>query len=192
MGSLKMKLQFLLLFTISLTSACKQDDAVKLNEQTKHVHKTGSAIVGKPQAPVNLNYEFVNTPMLDETLDILLKLSVESDTEILQANYTSSSSLLANDATQSQIFSNVRKGKSVSYTIQVIPKQPDLSYVNVFVSTIVNGKKQSRAFAIPVSIDQSMPSSVILKSKPQSLPLPEGFEYNQQQNIVIMPAAEPH
>lgn len=175
---------------ISLLSACNQDDAVKNADKTKLHKKVTTGFVGKPQAPVMLNFEFLNTPKIGEALQILLKFTSTQESEMLKINYTTSAMLDSADAIQQQLFTNVAKGQQQSYVINVVPGQADLSYVNVFVTTVVNGKSQSRAFAIPVSIEQALPNSVKLQKIPQNQQLPAGFRYNSQDNVITMPASE--
>ena len=179
----------LLISVVSMTTACNQEQSLKAVEKT-HVHKKDSTVfTGKPQAPVTMSYEFLTVPAAGEILQILLTFKAQQDSEMLQINYRPSEHLESADATQQKDFTKLAKGSEATFIINVIPTQETMAYVNVFASTSVMGKKQSRAFAIPVSFDLALPSSVILKKNPQSQ-LPAGFELQPEQNVIIMPATE--
>jgi len=147
-----------------------------------------SRSMGKPHAPVSMRYVFNSTVELNEPLGINLTFTVERETQMLEVAYTIDSDLRSLDAAQQFQFTQLIKGSQEQVTIEVVPQQGGLHYINVFATITINGMQQTRAFAIPVSIAGE---ATQLQKNSQNEPPANGMRYLPQQNVISMPANEP-
>ncbi|VAW62267.1 hypothetical protein MNBD_GAMMA09-324 [hydrothermal vent metagenome] len=184
-----MMMKFLLFFfALSLLNACNQPSA---NESVEGVvkpeYKVTAKYPGKPHAPVSMKYALTGKATLNQPLDISLTFSVEQETSLLEAGYTTDSGLISADAAQQYQLGRLLPGAEKTINITIIPQQSGLNHVHVFATLNINGGQQSRSFAIPINIasdSKQLMSTTQNKSD-------NGMRYLPDQNVISMPAAEP-
>lgn len=195
-----MKIQFLLLASLLVVvSGCNQSSALEneqVNVQSKQLlreqaHNEESNYLGKPHAPVSMQYQMMGSPRLFEELTIELSFSVEQETELLEVEYTPQDGLGLSRLIRPYVFPNLQKGAVSVASITVKPEKTGLRYINVFASIEVNGQMQTRTFAIPVNIHSAEYSEFkTTVAEGVGAGLDKGMKYQAEQNVISMPASE--
>lgn len=190
----------LLILLPGLLVACNQDEKINsvisplsIDQPDLHKadsHKAASGSIGKPHAPISMNYEFLNQVEINSELEIRLTFTLQQDSELLEVVYKPSENLKSVDAVQQQIFIKPEKGAEQSFVIRVVTDKGGLSYVNVFASITEQGRKQSRSFAIPVNIDLQKSDVDIAQQKSATDPTSDRKQQHIEQNVISMPAVE--
>ncbi|HED33699.1 MAG TPA: hypothetical protein ENJ08_05695 [Gammaproteobacteria bacterium] len=177
-----------LLLTLSLLVACNQQVANESAESggaTATEYNMSSRFVGKPHAAVSMRFILNGPAELNQPLDISLTFTVERDTEMLEVEYRTNAGLQSTDASQQYQFTQLVKGTKQQINIGVVPQQSGLHHINVFATISVDGIRQTRPFAIPVSIEGS--TQLQKTGQDESA---NGMLYLPEQNVISMPAAE--
>jgi len=198
-----MKMQNLFLFlSIGLLLSCNQQAQTQANAQAKvqphnqakdiskqrqHVHA-----VTKPHASIFMDYEIVNPVELNRMLDIKLTFMSKRNTDMLSVEYSLDAGLSANGEPRQFEFKQLAKGETKSIVLKVMPEQAGEFSINVYASIEINGKNQSRAFIVPISVPQSANSiqSQAVTEKPQGNAANKGMRFMPEQNVISMPANE--
>jgi len=176
-------MKFILLTLLSfLLIACNQEAQTKstvATDKPPHNH-----FIGKPQAGISMQYEFLNSKEMNEELEIKLLFKVSRDTETLYVDLNLSPGLKSLDSQSEYQFNKISKGASEEIIIRVIPETSGEQVIYVSASIDVKGVKQSRAFIIPVTTG----STEQFKSN-QNTPA-KGTRYIPSQNVISMPATQ--
>lgn len=176
-------MKFILVGLLSvLLLACNQEAQTKNTSIEKQPHEH---FIGKPQAAISLNYEYLNSTELNEILEIKLVFKVSRDTDALYVDYRVGPGLKLLDSQSGYQFNNMSKGSSEEIIVRVIPESAGQQVINISAAIDVKGMKQSRAFMVPVTTS----STNQLKSN-QITPAKEGMKYIPSQNVISMPATE--
>ena len=186
-----MKMQNLFLFlSIGLLLSCNQQaqtQAKDISKQRQHAHA-----VSKPHASIFMDYEIVNPVELNKMLDIKLTFMSRQNTDVLSIEYNLDAGLSANGEPRQFEFKQLAKGETKSIVLKVMPEQAGEFSINVYASIEINGKNQSRAFIVPISVPQTGHSnqSQAVNKKPQGDTSDKGMRFMPEQNVISMPASE--
>jgi len=179
----KMKVLLVSLMLVLLSACNKQDASTENTSESKKTSNT--QITGKPHAAIYMDFEYLNSIVLNETLEIKLEFKVGHDVEALQVEYRTSEGLTLLD-TQTQFqFNALAKNTIESITVRVIPQQAGEQMLYISAVMSVSGSSQSRAFVVPVNTA----STNQLKSSGSTVP--KGMQHIPSQNVISMPASEP-
>jgi len=194
---MKMHIPFLIL-SISFLVSCNQqaqtqvqaqekDQAKKVSKQLRQTH----AVI-KPHAPVYMDYEIVNPVELNKKLDIILTFSSKRNSDILSVEYNLDAGLSAIGGPLHFEFKQLAKNEQKSIVLKIMPEQAGEFSINVYASIEINGKAQSRAFIVPISVPQTGNSiqSQAVTEKPQPATSDKGMRFMPDQNVISMPASE--
>ena len=150
----------------------------------KHTH----TYTGKPHAAIEMRYEFNQKEAIEvgQPLQYDINFIPTRDADDLQVSYQTKSDLLIQNSNMSVNFGEQRKGQGNALQLKVIPQQQGLFYIYLSATLSVNGKQQSRSFAIAVKVgDQSAEALFKMKSLPQGVVTQQG-----ETKIISMPAIE--
>jgi len=177
-------MKFILLTLLSfLLIACNQEAQTKNTVSTdKQSH---NHYIGKPQAGISMQYEFLNSKEVNEELGVKLVFKVSRDTEALYVNYRVNPGLKLLDSQTEFQFNKLSKGASEEVIVRVIPESADDQIIYISAAIDINGVKQSRAFMVPVTTG----STEQLKSN-QNTPVKKGSRYMPLKNDSSMQATE--
>lgn len=173
-----------------LSSVINQADLDHTHVQQVDLSQDSSGFIGKPHAPISMNYEFLNHAELNSDHEIRLTFTLQQDSELLEVVYKTSENLKSIDPVQQQVFTRPEKGAEHSFLIHVVAEKAGLSYVNVFASIIMKGKKQSRSFAIPIKIERLKTDADLAQQKSTPDQKPSRNQREIKQNVISMPAVE--
>jgi len=177
-----MKLILLTLLSFLLI-ACNQEaqtkSVVTTEKQARH------HFIGKPQAGISMQYEFLNSKELNEELEIKLVFKVSRNTEALYVDYRVTPGLKLLDSQSEYQFNKLSRGASEEIIVRVMPESEAEHVIYVTAAIDVKGVKQTRSFMVPVTTV----SASQLKAQ-QNIPA-KGTRYIPSQNVISMPASEP-
>jgi len=141
-------------------------------ELSQNKKKTEHLYPGKPVAPIQMDYQFVNEAQVGATLSIELMFTPGVDADIISVNYTASPSLVIADNLAEFQFSNIPANQTVTQTIHVIPQNEGKHYVRLSVTIqSQQGRSGSRSFSIPVTVGNipaksSLPANTKIQEQP--------------------------
>jgi len=163
------------------------NQAKDISKQRQHAHA-----VTKPHASIFMDYEIVNPVELNKMLDIKLMFMSRQNTDVLSIEYNLDAGLSVIGEPRQFEFKQLVKGETKSIVLKVMPEQAGEFSINVYASIKINGKDQSRAFIVPISVPQTANSiqSQAVTEKPQDDTSDKGMRFMPEQNVISMPANE--
>ncbi len=156
-----MKLLLVTIFALPLLiTACgsKEEIQVEIQTEVQNEKKPSKKLVeaapyqspGKPSAPIKLEYNFVNKPVLGQPLDVKIKLTETLNGKAVKAKLKYSPELIQNQAINEMGFNPASANSE--QTVTVTPVENGIYFINIQASTEVNGQVMYKAFSIPVEV----------------------------------------
>jgi hypothetical protein len=187
-------MKYLLLVTFSLCiAACSNQEKVSNNQaqldkasivkidSKKPSEKVPYTGLGKPSAPIKLDYSFNSEPVIGQPLDVSIKLTETNNTKPVQAALKYSPELVKTKTVNKMSFKS--SAQESSQIITITPIENGIYFINIQARTDVNGQTMYKAFSIPVEV-----GDVDWKEHTK----PEGTINNDSQGgkVISFPAAE--
>ncbi|MCW9014967.1 MAG: hypothetical protein OQL06_14440 [Gammaproteobacteria bacterium] len=174
--------KFGLIIAVASLTACKHDSAsdVQIKEHSA-MSQTGK-YPGKPVAPIDINYAMSKSAAVGETLEVEVQISTRKNVDDLKVVYTTPHQLESADMKMKHSFGSVNANEKQVVNISVIPQSKGMYYIKLLATLVVDGRSQSRSFAIPVNIGNVDPKAY-MKS-----PTGEVIDNGSGRRIISMPA----
>ena len=163
---------------IHVTADTLVQGTLKDKESSEVIHGKN---IGKPSAPISLEYSFEGKPILGQPLNVFVKLKGSQQKDSVKASLKYSPSLIAHNPIAKISFKS--SSPKESEVVTITPTENGIYFININASTIVNGQTMYKAFTIPVEV-----GSVNWKEYNK----PEGNLKNDSQGgkVISFPAAE--
>jgi len=147
----------------------------------KHHPAEQSSSYSKPHAGIELNYKRPKPLQVGESLELDLGFKVRAQAEQLWVVVNATDGLQLNSLSQYEFDASMQKKHNV--TLQVDALQEGRMRLDVNATMLVDGKKQSRSFSIPVIVGD--PAN--FKSGTTTAP---GYTVDKAHGVISMPAME--
>lgn len=105
---------------------------------------------GKPSAPISLEYNLVNKPVLGQPLAVNIKLTETRDGKAVKAKLKYSPELIENQAINEMAFEP--SPANADQTVTVTPVENGIYFINIQASTEVDGQIMYKSFSIPIEV----------------------------------------
>ena len=146
-----------LFLTGTLFAAQPQSHAVG----TEHDETSDINFADKPHAPIDVIYQFQNTPEVGQPLVIELQFIVSGETRVMDTDYRGESQLVISSREDAEIVSGAGVESIVSQTITTTPQANGLYHLSAFASVWVNGRALRRVVSIPVQVGPKSDTPVV-------------------------------
>lgn len=159
-------------------------DASQIHEITATKKTPPKFKTVKPHAAIFMQYEFLNSLQLNETLDIKLSFNVGYDVESLRVDYFTSEGISVENTQTEFLFNKVPKSNAQILQLSVVPVQFGEHIITVSATIETLNAKQSRSFEIAVNLySKDLQKSQNNKSR-------QGMKFIPDHNVISMPATE--
>jgi hypothetical protein len=109
------------------------------------------ATLGKPTAPIELNYTYSSEPVANVSLIVELLVSSRISADSLVVGINTSNDTLLTVRNPAPIV-DVSPGELHRFRVEVLPREEGEFFVHVIATLVRDGVSQSRAFSIPVQV----------------------------------------
>lgn len=152
-------------------------------ESNKTQHATSGHRTVKPHANIELKYKLPKEWVIDTPEILHFTLVNGRDADDVKVSFTVDPGLILNTVPTEISFGPAPAGSRHGFDIQVTPGGNGLYYINLFASMLIEGRYQTRSFAIPVSVGE-------YSRHKQDSPAGVVTEDASGQKIISMPALE--
>lgn len=153
-----------------IISGARDVDVVK---PSKVGNKEQLGVFGKPNAPIRMVYELDREPAIGGAVAVSLVFVSSVSAQGMSVSFHLDEGLQIAEGDMRIAFGEQQPGQENAYRLSVVPQIEGLFYVNASVTLDWDGFRQTRAFAVPISIGQvsrrkSLPVSDDLISSPEN------------------------
>ena len=147
-------LVFMLLSVMGMSNVPADADKDKSVQFGNTIIKSHANHTVKPHAKIDLHYLIskhfvVNTP---ETISFTLVNGVDADDVIVR--FIGDEALILNTSPTEISFGAATVGSKHDFKVQITPTANGLYYLDIIASMLIDGKYQTRAFVVPVSVGE--------------------------------------
>lgn len=153
-----------------------------LDAGKQHTSKSHESHTVKPHAMVDLHYTLSKSFVVDTPETLNFNVVNRRDADDVKVRFSVDEGLILNTSPNEISFGAAPAGSEHGFSVQITPTANGLYYLDVFASMLIDGKYQSRAFAVPVSVGEYDPAK---QHKPMGVMSEEHGE-----KMIIMPAVE--